>query len=238
MSKLIYNFVLLITYLSSLAAQVEHPADTVMTSNKTSITEKVLVAPIALWQRISYSTPLLECQFYPSCSNYAAQSIAEKGIFKGTIMAADRIVRCNPAAYQYHLRDRLVILTSEETFYKDGRLIDPVLKSLPDQHNGKSPFLAAAFSSLIPGSGRIYAGRIWDGIFGFLTFSISTKLAYSHLKKGHQIRGGLFSFAALAFYGGEILGAYRAAKTTPSPTSHKHHKDPNAHDEITREVSH
>jgi TM2 domain-containing membrane protein YozV len=83
------------------------------------------------------------------------------------------------------------------------------------QQNGKSPKLAAAFSTLIPGSGRIYAGRTWDGIFGFLTFTLSANLAYEHLNSSHTIRGGLFLISSLVFYGGEILGAYRAAQATP-----------------------
>ena len=208
-------FVFAIVYLCFLTAQTKHPADTVLVSDKTSLAEKIVISPIALWQRISYSTPMLSCQFYPSCSNYAAQSISEKGVITGSIMAAERIVRCNPAAYQYHLRDNLITLPHEETFHSDGRLINQVNASLPVQQNGKSPKLAAAFSTLIPGSGRIYAGRNWDGIFGFLTFTLSANLAYEHLNSSHTIRGGLFLISSLVFYGGEILGAYRAAQATP-----------------------
>lgn len=215
MKKIFSIVVFIAIILCFLSAQTKHPADTVLASNKTSLTEKVLISPIALWQRFSYSTSLLACQFYPSCSNYAAQSISEKGIFTGTIMAADRIVRCNPSAYHYHLRDNLKILPVDETFHTDGRLINHVHSPLQVQQNGKSPQLAAALSVLIPGSGRIYAGRTWDGIFGFLTFALSANLAHTHLDKGHQIRGGFFTFITLAFYGGEIIGAYRAAQTTP-----------------------
>ncbi len=201
--------------LGFLNGQAKHPADTVLASDKTSLAEKILISPIALWQRFSYSTPLLACQFYPSCSNYAAQSISEKGVLKGTIMAADRIVRCNPAAYHYHVGDNLKSVSRQEAFHTDGRLVDRVQTSLLSQQNGKSPKLAAALSVLIPGSGRIYAGRTWDGFFGFLTFALSANLAYEHLNSGHTIRGGLFSFATLAFYGGEILGAYKAAQMAP-----------------------
>ena len=201
--------------LGFLNGQAKHPADTVLASDKTSLAEKILISPIALWQRFSYSTPLLACQFYPSCSNYAAQSISEKGVLKGTIMAADRIVRCNPAAYHYHVGDNLKSVSRQEALHTDGRLVDRVQTSLLSQQNGKSPKLAAALSVLIPGSGRIYAGRTWDGFFGFLTFTLSANLAYEHLNSGHTIRAGLFSFATLAFYGGEILGAYKAAQMAP-----------------------
>jgi putative membrane protein insertion efficiency factor len=43
-------------------------------------------------------SPLLPpaCRFYPSCSEYAAQAIAKHGLVRGGIMAAKRLVKCNP----------------------------------------------------------------------------------------------------------------------------------------------
>jgi putative membrane protein insertion efficiency factor len=36
------------------------------------------------------------CRFYPTCSSYAYEAINVHGVFKGTAMAAWRILRCNP----------------------------------------------------------------------------------------------------------------------------------------------
>ena len=36
------------------------------------------------------------CRFYPSCSHYGYQAIYKYGVFKGGLMAAWRILRCNP----------------------------------------------------------------------------------------------------------------------------------------------
>jgi putative membrane protein insertion efficiency factor len=36
------------------------------------------------------------CRFYPSCSNYAAQAIARHGARRGAMLAARRLIRCNP----------------------------------------------------------------------------------------------------------------------------------------------
>jgi putative membrane protein insertion efficiency factor len=36
------------------------------------------------------------CRYYPSCSSYAVQSVRELGVFKGTIVASWRVIRCNP----------------------------------------------------------------------------------------------------------------------------------------------
>lgn len=36
------------------------------------------------------------CRYYPSCSSYAVEAVRELGIVRGTILAAWRVVRCNP----------------------------------------------------------------------------------------------------------------------------------------------
>lgn len=43
-------------------------------------------------------SPLLgeRCKYYPSCSEYAVGSIERYGVMKGTVLAAWRLMRCNP----------------------------------------------------------------------------------------------------------------------------------------------
>ena len=43
-------------------------------------------------------SPLLgtNCRFVPSCSNYAIQSIEEKGLVKGVYFSLRRILKCHP----------------------------------------------------------------------------------------------------------------------------------------------
>ncbi|HWG37747.1 MAG TPA: membrane protein insertion efficiency factor YidD [Terriglobales bacterium] len=36
------------------------------------------------------------CRFYPSCSEYAAQAIAQHGAVRGSWLAARRLARCHP----------------------------------------------------------------------------------------------------------------------------------------------
>lgn len=36
------------------------------------------------------------CKYEPTCSRYAVESIRELGPFRGTILAAWRLLRCNP----------------------------------------------------------------------------------------------------------------------------------------------
>ena len=43
-------------------------------------------------------SPLLPsaCRFYPTCSHYGYQAVYKYGVFKGSAMAAWRVLRCNP----------------------------------------------------------------------------------------------------------------------------------------------
>ena len=56
-----------------------------------------LLGLIRLYQMtISKGLPPNTCRFYPSCSHYGYQAIYKHGAIKGGIMAAWRIIRCNP----------------------------------------------------------------------------------------------------------------------------------------------
>ncbi len=43
------------------------------------------------------------CTFYPSCSRFAAQSIAKKGLIVGALASFDRISRCNGHNHAFYL---------------------------------------------------------------------------------------------------------------------------------------
>jgi putative membrane protein insertion efficiency factor len=56
-----------------------------------------LLALIRLYQMtLSKTMPPNTCRFYPSCSHYGYQAIYKYGAFKGSLMAAWRVLRCNP----------------------------------------------------------------------------------------------------------------------------------------------
>ena len=44
----------------------------------------------------SRTLPQGTCRFYPSCSHYSYQAIYKYGVIKGGLMAAWRVLRCNP----------------------------------------------------------------------------------------------------------------------------------------------
>ena len=45
---------------------------------------------------LKYLFPNGYCKFYPSCSEYAVQALAEKKFLKANSLIASRLVRCNP----------------------------------------------------------------------------------------------------------------------------------------------
>jgi hypothetical protein len=56
-----------------------------------------LLAMIRAYQKvISPTIPAGSCRFYPTCSHYGYQAIYKYGAIKGSLMAAWRILRCNP----------------------------------------------------------------------------------------------------------------------------------------------
>ena len=56
----------------------------------------LFLAPIRLYQRLISPAFPRRCKYYPSCSEYAAQAIRSYGIARGLVLAAWRILRCNP----------------------------------------------------------------------------------------------------------------------------------------------
>lgn len=60
---------------------------------------RIAVAPIAIYQRaISPAFPR-RCKYEPTCSAYAVQAIREYGILRGLVLAAWRLLRCNPFSH-------------------------------------------------------------------------------------------------------------------------------------------
>jgi putative membrane protein insertion efficiency factor len=57
----------------------------------------IVLGFIRLYQAtFSRALPPGTCRFYPSCSHYGYQAIYKYGVLKGGVMAAWRVLRCNP----------------------------------------------------------------------------------------------------------------------------------------------
>ena len=56
----------------------------------------VLVLPIRFYQRFISPALPRRCKYHPTCSEYAVQSIRTYGVLRGLVLAAWRLLRCNP----------------------------------------------------------------------------------------------------------------------------------------------
>jgi putative membrane protein insertion efficiency factor len=63
------------------------------------IATAVLLTPIRAYQRWISPAIVPRCRYYPTCSNYAVEAIRELGPVRGSILAAWRVLRCNPFSH-------------------------------------------------------------------------------------------------------------------------------------------
>jgi putative membrane protein insertion efficiency factor len=59
----------------------------------------VLIAPIRLYQRIVSPALPRRCKYEPTCSAYAAEALRTHGPLRGMLLAAWRLLRCNPFSH-------------------------------------------------------------------------------------------------------------------------------------------
>jgi putative membrane protein insertion efficiency factor len=65
-------------------------------SGSDSLPGRVLIAFIHLYQRTISPRFGATCRYLPSCSHYAEEAIRVHGVFRGFLLSAWRILRCNP----------------------------------------------------------------------------------------------------------------------------------------------
>lgn len=55
-----------------------------------------VLAPLRVYRRVI--SPLLpaRCRYHPTCAEYAERAVLRHGILRGAILAAWRLLRCNP----------------------------------------------------------------------------------------------------------------------------------------------
>ncbi len=58
--------------------------------------KKILIFIINIYRRFISPIKTGKCRFYPTCSEYAVQSIERYGAVKGMLMAIKRVLKCHP----------------------------------------------------------------------------------------------------------------------------------------------
>ncbi|MBE5848226.1 MAG: membrane protein insertion efficiency factor YidD [Lachnospiraceae bacterium] len=58
--------------------------------------KKILIFIIQIYRKYISPMKSTKCPYFPSCSEYGLEAIQKYGAFKGGLLAAWRILRCNP----------------------------------------------------------------------------------------------------------------------------------------------
>jgi uncharacterized protein len=63
------------------------------------LARRVVIAPIRFYQLVISPALPRRCKYEPTCSAYAMQAIGRFGILRGLVLAAWRLLRCNPFSH-------------------------------------------------------------------------------------------------------------------------------------------
>jgi putative membrane protein insertion efficiency factor len=61
--------------------------------------QALLIGVVRVYQRTISPFLPRSCKYYPSCSEYAVRAIRQFGVCRGMVLAAWRLLRCNPLSY-------------------------------------------------------------------------------------------------------------------------------------------
>ena len=64
-----------------------------------SAVRRLAITPLRVYQAVISPALGPRCKYYPSCSEYAVQAITRFGILRGLVLAAWRLLRCNPFSH-------------------------------------------------------------------------------------------------------------------------------------------
>ena len=84
-------------------------------SRVSAAARSIFLLPVRLYRRLV--SPLLpeRCRYYPTCSRYAVDAVGRYGILRGSVLAAWRLLRCNPwsSGGIDHVEDQTLFPTRE-----------------------------------------------------------------------------------------------------------------------------
>jgi uncharacterized protein len=68
-------------------------------SRAARLARAIVSAPIRLYALVISPFIPRRCKYEPTCSRYALEAITEFGVFRGTVLAGWRLLRCNPLSH-------------------------------------------------------------------------------------------------------------------------------------------
>lgn len=145
----------------------------------------------------------------PEVSNTGLRSIlvAMNYLYLGNFEQAQKW-SCEPTATE--------VLVAEDALCENGYTITRLCEKTrsTDWLPFKSKFQAGFYSFLIPGAGKIYCGRIADGIYSFLIVGLTAWQAYDGFNDDgvRSTKGWVLGTLGSGFYLGNIYGSVIAAE--------------------------
>jgi putative membrane protein insertion efficiency factor len=67
-----------------------------LTDRSPSLLARIALLPVRAYQRVISPLIAPRCRYYPTCSSYAVEAVQTYGVFRGSVLAAWRLLRCNP----------------------------------------------------------------------------------------------------------------------------------------------
>ena len=64
-----------------------------------ALAREAALGAVRIYQRLLSPVLPRRCKYHPTCSAYAAQAIESYGILRGAVLAAWRLLRCNPMSH-------------------------------------------------------------------------------------------------------------------------------------------
>jgi len=193
---------------NELTTQIEakYPIDTILTKKDIGIVKRLYILPLKFWQMKSYNDYNLNCQFYPSCSNYCATSIYKEGFIIGSIKGMDRYFRCNDVSQK-----KYTILSKNNDEYEYTRILDSYNNNYINHLKTKNMNFGLMLS-IFPGLSRLYLENYNAGINSFkysVSSAISTYFLYS-INKIHLMY--ITSYATFIFWSTDIYNMINMKK--------------------------
>jgi len=60
---------------------------------------ELFLLPLHAYRAVISPNLAPRCKYYPSCSTYAVEAVRELGVIRGSVVAAWRVMRCNPFSH-------------------------------------------------------------------------------------------------------------------------------------------
>lgn len=191
-----FSLIIFHAHSTNCTAQSKYPADTLFKDKQVSLSKKVIFLPIAMWQRISYNVPFLECNYEPSCSNYTMHTIKEYGIIRGISASAARIARCHPMAHQTMYQIKIRDNQPTEIQLYDMRIVDPIISKKQLSRHKTTPL------TVLPGMGLARRKRYLDAVFVAVATIGFGRLSVLSIKNKQPFDASVFGIVSLSFYSG------------------------------------